>query len=157
MSPQEFSPTATLVGQQSRCNSLSSASAGSDLGPHGAKHSFSKPSTSLRLSDAVPAPSNRSMTGKDAEEGRPNFAGAGTSSDPFVVRWLEGEKENPLEWSPLRRWLIVLNVSMGTLCALILGARERAGFADSSDGHRCGVWQFSVRRRDRSHGSVFWC
>lgn len=121
-SPTECSPTATLVGQQSRCNSLSSASAGFDAGPHGAKHAFPiLPPTSQRLSDATSALSNRSTSGTDAEEGRPNFAGAGTATDPFVVRWLEGEKENPLEWSPLRRWLIVLNVSMGTLCELRWG------------------------------------
>lgn len=48
------------------------------------------------------------------EEGR-HYEGRGTLDDPFVVRWAEGDPRNPLNWSPTRRWLIVLSVALSTM------------------------------------------
>lgn len=47
--------------------------------------------------------------------GSEGFEGAGTTASPFVVRWLDGETENPLKWRPLKKWLIVATVAMSTL------------------------------------------
>lgn len=44
------------------------------------------------------------------------FEGRGTLEDPFVVKWLEGERENPLQWRNWKKWSIVGVVAMSTLC-----------------------------------------
>lgn len=34
------------------------------------------------------------------------YKGAGTEDDPYVVDWLEGERENPYNWSRSRKWVL---------------------------------------------------
>lgn len=44
------------------------------------------------------------------------YEGHGTAESPYVVRWLEGDKANPLLWSQLRKWTIVQVIAIATLC-----------------------------------------
>lgn len=44
------------------------------------------------------------------------FKGHGSPSDPYIVKFLPGDAENPMSWSGWRRWGITANVSIVTLC-----------------------------------------
>lgn len=40
--------------------------------------------------------------------------------EEFLVEWSKDDPSNPRNLSPARRWLIVLIVSMGSLCVYVL-------------------------------------
>ncbi|KIP06011.1 hypothetical protein PHLGIDRAFT_107513 [Phlebiopsis gigantea 11061_1 CR5-6] len=42
------------------------------------------------------------------------YPGRGTLEDPFVVDWDLGDPENPFNWSRLRKWIITLQLAVGT-------------------------------------------
>ncbi|KAM0746669.1 Benomyl/methotrexate resistance protein [Meredithblackwellia eburnea MCA 4105] len=46
----------------------------------------------------------------------PQYAGSGTLDDPYVVRWLEGDRANPLNWGKIRKWAYVQAIAWSTLC-----------------------------------------
>jgi len=44
-----------------------------------------------------------------AEKGRAAAApydGEGTADKPYIVKWHDGEKENPQNWTPLKKWCV---------------------------------------------------
>lgn len=45
------------------------------------------------------------------------YAGAGTDEDPYIVTWIEDDPRNPMGWSPVARWGIMMVVA---LCALMV-------------------------------------
>lgn len=52
----------------------------------------------------------------EAAAGGPHGAEATDSSSEFVVRWDENDPMNPRNFNKIRRWIIVLVCSMGSLC-----------------------------------------
>ena len=56
--------------------------------------------------------------GSDLEQAREyTYEGNGTVEAPFIVRFVEGDPENPQEWGKLKRWSIVMCI----VSALLLG------------------------------------
>ncbi|GAA5921435.1 hypothetical protein JCM3775_003047 [Rhodotorula graminis] len=53
-----------------------------------------------------------------AEKGRAAspYDGEGTEASPKIVKWLDGEIENPQNWAPTKKWLITANSAISTLC-----------------------------------------
>lgn len=45
------------------------------------------------------------------------YAGSGTEEDPFIVTWIDNDPRNPMGWSPVARWGIMMVVA---LCALMV-------------------------------------
>lgn len=56
----------------------------------------------------------------DVEKVAAIFDGSGVAEDPYVVKFVEGDKENPMHWSNARRWGITSTISIATLCVLLL-------------------------------------
>ncbi|GAA5946169.1 hypothetical protein JCM3765_000142 [Sporobolomyces pararoseus] len=54
----------------------------------------------------------------DPEKGfaHPVYKGEGTEASPYIVTWQENDPENPLNFSPVKKWLITLNAAFATLC-----------------------------------------
>ncbi|GAA6059322.1 hypothetical protein JCM10212_005902 [Sporobolomyces blumeae] len=45
------------------------------------------------------------------------YKGDGTEASPYIVTWQEGnDPENPMTWSPLKKWMLTLNAALSTLC-----------------------------------------
>lgn len=57
-------------------------------------------------------PWRKKATSWDAIQRHP-YAGAGTTDDPYVVTWLEGEAENPHNYSFAYKWAITLLCEWG--------------------------------------------
>ncbi|GAA5934000.1 MFS transporter [Sporobolomyces koalae] len=73
-------------------------------------------STTSTLAGA-PEPSNKHKMA-DPEKGlaEPTYKGHGTEASPFIVTWQENDPENPMNWTPLKKWLITINAAFATLC-----------------------------------------
>lgn len=52
----------------------------------------------------------------EAAAGEPHGAEANESSSEFVVRWDENDPMNPRNFNKVRRWIIVIICSTGSLC-----------------------------------------
>ena len=65
-----------------------------------------------------PSTPTSSSAGNDVEKGElaHQYAGQGTECDPYVVKFGEGDAGNPLNFRASRKWWIVVNVGMTTLC-----------------------------------------
>lgn len=44
-----------------------------------------------------------------------NYHGHGTDDDPYAVTWIEHDPRNPMEWSAVTRWSILMVVAMAAL------------------------------------------
>lgn len=77
-------------------------------------------STSMKSLQSGPSTPTSSSAGNDVEKGElaHQYAGLGTERDPYVVKFSEGDAENPLNFKASRKWWIVVNVGMTTLCTL---------------------------------------
>ena len=72
------------------------------------------------LSTGPSTPSSSTGSKHDAEKGeQPHYAGHGTESEPYIVKFGENDPENPLNCPDSRKWGIVVNVGMTTLCAYL--------------------------------------
>ncbi|KAI5481610.1 MFS transporter [Pseudohyphozyma bogoriensis] len=70
----------------------------------------------------------------DSEKGEGvAYEGLGTAEAPFVVRWLPGEKENPLNWSGPKRWLTTLAFSLATACVAFGSSSYSGAMAQMED------------------------
>jgi hypothetical protein len=47
-----------------------------------------------------------------------NYAGSGTSGDPFIVDWDLDDREDPYNWSKNKKWLMTMQVSIRILSRL---------------------------------------
>lgn len=45
------------------------------------------------------------------------YTGSGTEEDPYIVTWINNDPRNPMGWSPVTRWGIMMVVA---LCALMV-------------------------------------
>lgn len=72
--PAEFSPTSTLHGSPTGGNKL----------------------------DLHPSP-HKAHDGLDAATAPVPYDGQGTEESPYIVKWLDGEEENPQNWCALPR------------------------------------------------------
>ncbi|GAA5867304.1 hypothetical protein JCM1840_005020 [Sporobolomyces johnsonii] len=75
---------------------------------------------------ALPAPLST------AEEGQaqPVYAGEGTTEKPFILKFEEGDPENPQNWSPAKKWAITANVAVSTLCVAFGSSIYAGGLSD---------------------------
>lgn len=44
-----------------------------------------------------------------------NYTGQGTDDDPYSVTWIERDPRNPMQWSAVTRWSILMVVAMAAL------------------------------------------
>lgn len=51
----------------------------------------------------------------DLEKVAQVFDGAGVLEDPYVVKFVGGDKENPMHWANGRKWGITSTISIATL------------------------------------------
>lgn len=63
---------------------------------------------------------------EDLEKAPTHYAGEGTTESPYVVKFYEGDIENPLNWPAKKRWIITVITSLSTLC-VALGSSIYAG------------------------------
>jgi hypothetical protein len=47
------------------------------------------------------------------------YSGQGTTEDPFIVTWLDGDARSPQNWSFMRKSLITICLSMTTLASAL--------------------------------------
>ncbi|KAK4700587.1 hypothetical protein P7C70_g5657, partial [Phenoliferia sp. Uapishka_3] len=57
------------------------------------------------------------------------YEGAGTKEDPFIVKWRQDEKANPLNFREGKKWLIVCGVALSTLCVAFGSSIYSGGMA----------------------------
>lgn len=69
-----------------------------------------------RASDPTPKEVEAGARDDPEKDGDVPYEGEGTDASPFVVRYLAGERDNPLNWPSLRRWMIVQVIAVMTLC-----------------------------------------
>ncbi|KAK4053475.1 trifunctional histidinol dehydrogenase [Microbotryomycetes sp. JL201] len=64
---------------------------------------------------------------KQVESASP-YSGSGTPQDPFVVKWLDGEKQSPYNWSTAKKWTCIM-ISGMTCLNVAFGSSVYAGSA----------------------------
>ncbi|BGP30492.1 hypothetical protein JCM10296v2_002247 [Rhodotorula toruloides] len=101
--PAEFSPTSTLHGSPTGGNKL-------DLHPSPSPH--------------------KAHDGLDTATAPVPYGGEGTEESPYIVKWLDGEEENPQNWSGTKKWLITANAAVSTLCIAFGSSIYAGGLAD---------------------------
>lgn len=50
------------------------------------------------------------------------YKGSGTSDDPYVVEFIPNDPRNPMEWTQLKKWFIVLTVAFATLAVAFVSS-----------------------------------
>ncbi|KAI0340631.1 MFS general substrate transporter [Trametopsis cervina] len=63
------------------------------------------------------------------EKGHKKYTGRGTPEDPFVVVWDDHDPEDPFNWSKGRRWLITLQLAIGTWTVSFCSSSYTGGLA----------------------------
>ncbi|PWY80812.1 putative MFS transporter [Aspergillus sclerotioniger CBS 115572] len=63
------------------------------------------------------------------EEGSSLYDGQGTEKDPFVVEFHRQDRENPMNWSPIRKWLITTIVTFSVFAVTFASS----AYSDSAD------------------------
>lgn len=54
-----------------------------------------------------------------SDESRPEYSGKGTTDDPFIVEWEMNDKENPLNFSNTRKWIITSIVTVSVFAVAL--------------------------------------
>ncbi|GAA5932784.1 hypothetical protein JCM1841_006402 [Sporobolomyces salmonicolor] len=75
---------------------------------------------------ALPAASSSAEKG----QAQPFYAGEGTAEKPYIVKFEEGDPENPQNWSPAKKWAITANVAVSTLCVAFGSSIYAGGLGD---------------------------
>ncbi|QRV73197.1 major facilitator superfamily transporter [Ceratobasidium sp. AG-Ba] len=55
------------------------------------------------------------------------YAGSGTTEDPYIVDWLPEDPENPFNWSGFKRWRITAILAITTLCIAFASSSYSGG------------------------------
>lgn len=57
------------------------------------------------------------------------YEGSGTEEDPYAVTWIDDDPRNPMLWSALTRWTLLMIVAM----AALLVAIDSSAYSGSAD------------------------
>lgn len=65
------------------------------------------------------------------------YSGQGTTGDPFVVTWLDGDPQNPQKWPFVRKSLITICLSMTTLASALSSSAYTGATIQIQEGFNC--------------------
>ncbi|KAI0085475.1 MFS general substrate transporter [Irpex rosettiformis] len=66
---------------------------------------------------------------QEYDNGHDKYTGRGTREDPFVVDWDDHDSENPFNWTKGRRWLITIQLALGTWTVSFCSSSYTGGLA----------------------------
>ncbi|KAI0818836.1 MFS general substrate transporter [Irpex lacteus] len=84
---------------------------------------------SLQQSVAIAALPSDTRTVQDYDKGHEKYIERGTREDPFVVDWDDHDPENPFNWTKGRRWLITIQLALGTWTVSFCSSSYTGGLA----------------------------
>ena len=64
------------------------------------------------------------------------YEGSGTEDDPYIVTWIDHDPRNPMLYSKVKKWSIVLLVAIATLAVSFISSAYSGGVAQIIEGFR---------------------
>ena len=58
-----------------------------------------------------------------------HYDGSGTDDDPYIVTWIDNDPRNPMLYSTLKKWILVVLVAVATLAVSFVSSAYSGGTA----------------------------